>query len=161
MRKDIEKIANIYESNVVRKHNNLASLVQDTLEWLLPIEDFEEAEDSCNMELDYVSSGRESVVYRENGVLIKLNTRPREEWEQFIKLSCFVKTELYDAEFGLVVLQEELTLDGTEFRENNIESEIEACLKSSGVSYDRKEITDENVGLTDSGEWKLFDIPIN
>lgn len=155
----LKKLGMIYESSVMGK--SLASQVKDTLEWLLPIEDFEEAEDSCNMELDYVGGGRESVVYRENGVMIKLNTRPREEWEQFINLPCFVKTELYDAEFGLVILQEELTLDGTEFCENDIESEIEACLKTSGVPYDRREITDENVGLTDSGEWKLFDIPIN
>lgn len=160
MHKNFEELGMIYESNIM-KQNTLASLVQDTLDWLLEIEDFEEAEDSCNMELDYVGGGRESVVYSENGIMIKLNTRPREEWEQFINLPCFVRTELIDAEFGLVVLQEELTLDGTEFLENDIESEIENCLKSSGVPYDRREITDENCGMNDTGEWKLFDIPIN
>lgn len=160
MKKEMEELGNIYES-FSKKDNTLSSLVQDTLDWLLQIEDFDEAEDSCNMELDYVGGGRESVVYRENGVMIKLNTRPREEWEQFIGLLCFAKTELIDAEFGLVILQEELTLDGTEFCENDIESEIEACLKASNVSYDRREITDENAGLNDLGEWKLFDIPIN
>lgn len=149
------------ESLTTQDTPTLSSQVQGILEWLLEIENFDEAEDACNMELDYVGGGRESIVYSDNGIIIKLNTRPREEWEQFIKLPCFVKTELIDAEFGLVVLQEELTLDGTEFRENDIESEIEECLKASNVLYDRREITDENVGLNDKGEWKLFDIPVN
>lgn len=159
MKSTLKELSLIYES--MGTINSLAAKVQDTLDWLLEIEDFEEAEDSCNIELDYVGGGRESVVYLKNGVIIKLNTRPREEWEQFIKLPCFAKTELFDAEFGMVILQEELTMDGTEFCENDIASEIEECLKASGAPYDRREITDENVGLNDAGEWKLFDIPIN
>jgi hypothetical protein len=156
----IKELGMIYESGVIQ--NTLASRVEDTLEWLLPIEDLEEAEDSCNAELSYIGMGRESIVYSDNGVIIKLNDRNKQEWEPYInKLGCFAQTELYEAEFGLVILQEELTLDAKGFLKNNIRSMIEDCLKNAGLTYDENEITDENVGLTNNGEWKLFDIPVN
>ena len=69
MDNSLKKLGKIYESHIMNNNKTLASLVQDTLEWLLPIEDFEEAEDSCNLELEYLGTGRESVAYLENGVL--------------------------------------------------------------------------------------------
>lgn len=155
----LKELGMIYESSVMGK--SLASQVQDTLEWLLPIEDFEEAEDSCNVELNPIGMGRESIVYYDNGIILKLNDRDRSEWEQYINLDCFARTELYDAEFGLVILQEELKTDTKGYSDKNIQSEIIACLEKAGLPYDIREITDENVGLNKAGEWKLFDIPIN
>ncbi len=167
MKNYIQDLGKIYENMNNDSISNseivgeLASRVSDTLDWLLPIEDFEEAEDSCNAELDHIGMGRESVVYYDNGVIIKINElHSKSDWEEYIKLECFAKTELYEANFGLVILQEELQLNASEFWDNDVETQIEECLKNSGLPYDRREITDENVGLNDAGEWKLFDIPI-
>ena len=60
-----------------------------------------------------------------------------------------------------MILQEELTMDSSEFFDNDVETQIEDCLKQSKLPYDRREITDENVGFNDKDEWKLFDIPTN
>jgi hypothetical protein len=164
MTNHIKILGSIYENmntSITQSGPTLASLVSDTLEWLLPIEDFEEAEDSCNAELSHIGMGRESVVYYDNGVIIKINEfHNKNDWEPYLKLDCFAKTELYEANFGLVILQEELQLDASEYWDNDIESEIENCLKASGLPYDRREITDENVGIANDGQWKLFDIPL-
>lgn len=160
MKTSLKKLGMIYEN--MNSETTLGSLVKDTLEWLLPIEDFDEAEDSCNAELDYVGIGRESIVYRDNGVIIKINElHDRNDWEQYIKLDCFAKTELYDANFGLVILQEEIALNASEYLKNQIQSKIEKCLEDAGVPFDKGEITDENVGMTHDGQWKLLDIPLN
>ncbi len=165
MSKDISSLKRIYENMIQdssRNESTLASKVKDVLEWLLDIEEFDDAEDACNAELSYIGMGRESVVYSHNGVIIKLNgVHSRSSFEPYTKLKCFAKTELYDANFGLVILQEELTLDSSEFFDNDVETQIEDCLKQSKLPYDRREITDENVGFNDKGEWKLFDIPVN
>lgn len=160
MNKNNKEIVKIYESKILNENRSLASLVQDTLEWLLSIEDFEEAEDSCNLELDFIGGGVESVVYSDNGVIIKLNTRPKEEWEKYIKLPCFCETELYEAEFGLVILQEFLTIDESRSHEDSVQFEIEECLKASGLPYIKDEISDENVGMNKNGEWRLHDLPL-
>jgi hypothetical protein len=156
--KDIIKLEKIYET--IMNPISLASKVQDTLSWLLPIEDFEEAEDSCNAELDYVGQGRESIVYSNNGVIIKINDGDKSIWEPYIQLKCFAKTELYDAGFGFVILQEELKLDSSEYWEQDVEQKIINCLDESGLRYSTSEITDENVGVDINDEWKLFDIPL-
>lgn len=161
MKKELKELGDIYESNIINKQNTLASKIGEDFDWLLELEDVEEAEDYCNEAFTPIGMGRDSIAYEHNGVILKLSGRDRGEWEPYINLPCFAKTELYNAEFGLVIVQEELRLDSSEFCENDIESEIEACLKASNVPYDRREITDENVGLNDLGEWKLFDIPIN
>jgi hypothetical protein len=162
MSKDITNLKRIYD-NMIGAEPTLASKVEDALEWLLDIEDFDEAEDSCNNALEhYVGMGRESVVYLHNGVIVKINGgHSRTDWEPYTKLKCFAKTELIQAKFGLVILQEELTLDSSEFFDNDVETQIEDCLKQSKLPYDRREITDENVGINDKDEWKLFDIPTN
>ena len=72
MSKDITNLKRIYD-NMIGAEPTLASKVKDALDWLLDIEDFDEAEDSCNNTLDYVGMGRESVVYSHNGVIIKIN----------------------------------------------------------------------------------------
>lgn len=161
MSKDITNLKRIYD-NMIGAKPTLASKVKDALDWLLDIEDFDEAEDSCNNTLDYVGMGRESVVYSHNGVIIKINAlHSRADWEPYTKLKCFAKTELIEAKFGLVILQEELTMDSSEFFDNDVETQIEDCLKQSKLPYERSEITDENVGFNDKDEWKLVDIPTN
>lgn len=161
MKRDTGKIFELYLESYQPNTQTLASRVQETLDWLLPIDDFEEAEDSCNMELDYVGEGRESIVYLDNGVIIKINaSHEREIWERFSNLDCFVKTEIFETNFGLVILQEELTIDASAYWESGAQTQIENCIQEAGLKYSRNEVTDENVGMTDDGEWKLFDIPI-
>ncbi len=156
---DLHKLANIYESFTNKPP--LLSLVENVMKQLLKLETLDEFESFCNDNLYLVGQGRETAAYSKNGVIIKFSERDKSEWQQYSNLPCFCQTEMYEAPFGLVILQEELTIDSSEYWDNDVESDIIACLESSGLPYDIKEVTDENVGMNENEEWKLFDIPLN
>lgn len=159
MSNSVKALEKIYENML--KQKSLASRVEDTLDWLLPIEDFEDAEDSCNAEMEQIGMGRESVAYEVDGIVLKINSSEnKEDWEKYIQVECFARTELLDANFGFVILQEKLRLDSESYLNDDVEAKIKDCLKRNNLPYAEEEINNENVGLNDKGEWKLFDIPI-
>lgn len=169
--KNNKNLISIVKSFYLRENINfnnikLSSLVKDTLQEIIEMEEFDDAEDYCNNheDLNFIGQGRESIVYSDmdSGVMIKLNDmHDKSAWKKYMALDFFAKTEIYDTEFGgVVILQEPLTLDPDGFKKNNIKSQLENAIKAAGLKYDPSEISDANAGKTKDGRWKLFDIPI-
>ena len=156
----------LLKENINYNNIKLSSLVKDTLQEIIGMEEFDDAEDYCNNheDLNFIGQGRESIVYSDtdSGIMIKLNDmHDKRAWKKYMALDVFAKTEIYDTEFGgVVILQEPLTLDPKDFIKSNIKSKLENEIKAAGLKYDPSEISDENAGKTKDGKWKLFDIPI-